>query len=193
MTRVYTRTGDAGDTGLFGGARVPKDALRVETYGTVDELNAILGVARGHSADPDVADIIRCLQLDLFTIGADLAAPQDVESKGEISTPRMPAEWIDGLEKTIDRLQRQVTPLRTFILPGGTVCSAYLQLARAVCRRAERRAIALLRHEEANPCIPVYLNRLSDLLFVLARWANQRAQVEEIPWRPGTPGLENES
>ncbi len=193
MTRLYTRTGDAGETGLFGGARVSKDSIRVESYGTVDELNAILGVARRHSDDEEVAGIIHCIQMDLFTVGADLAAPSGVETKGGVTTPRMPTEWIDGLEKTIDRLQKQVEPLKTFILPGGTLCSAYLHLARAVCRRAERRVVTLLDHEEANPCIPVYLNRLSDLLFVLARFANQRAGRREIPWQPGAPGLQNQS
>ncbi|NOZ06290.1 MAG: cob(I)yrinic acid a,c-diamide adenosyltransferase [Chloroflexi bacterium] len=183
MTQTYTRTGDAGETGLFGGARVPKNSLRVETYGTLDELNALLGVARAHSDDEEVAGIIHCIQMDLFTVSADLATPSDIQSKGRIAVPRMPTGWIDGLEKTIDRLEAELAPLRVFILPGGTLCSAYLHLARTVCRRAERRVLTLLEFEEANPCIPVYLNRLSDLLFVLARWANHRSQVEETPWQ----------
>jgi len=116
MTQTYTRTGDAGETGLFGGVRVPKNSIRVETYGTLDELNALLGVARAHSEDEEVAGVIHCIQMDLFTVGADLATPSGTQSKGEIVVPRMPTEWIDGLEKTIDRMEAELAPLRVFMV-----------------------------------------------------------------------------
>ncbi len=177
--KIYTRTGDRGETSLFGGQRVPKDHLRVEAYGTVDELNACLGWARTLLPPGEVADVVEAVQNDLFTLGADLATPEE-----GAEVPRVPAAWVERLEGWIDRAQERVPPLRSFVLPGGAPAAAALHLARTVCRRAERRVVALARTEPVNPELIRYLNRLSDLLFVLARQANREAGVPEPPWRP---------
>ncbi len=179
MPKIYTRTGDDGTTGLFGGRRVPKDDLRIETYGTVDELNALLGVARAQSPDADLDAILQTIQEELFLLGADLATPIDQQNP---SVPRMEKERTAGLERMIDRTEQTLEPLRFFILPGGHPCAAHLHHARTVCRRAERLAVRLAAREPLNPAILPYLNRLSDLLFVLARAANRSAGREEIRW-----------
>ncbi len=179
MPKIYTRTGDDGTTGLFGGRRVPKDDLRIETYGTVDELNALLGVARAQSPDADLDAILQTIQEELFLLGADLATPIDQQNP---SVPRMEKERTAGLERMIDRTEQTLEPLRFFILPGGHPCAAHLHHARTVCRRAERLAVRLAAREPLNPAILPYLNRLSDLLFVLARAANRSAGRAEIRW-----------
>ena len=175
--KIYTRTGDGGDTSLFGGARVPKAALRVEAYGTVDELNAHLGRAVAECADLPVAATLREIQSDLFATGSDLATPSDHRNPTRLDPARIAA-----LEETIDRLEADLDPLKTFILPGGDPAAATLHIARTVCRRAERRTVALAAEEEIGEAPVVYLNRLSDLLFVMARWVNARRGVDDVAW-----------
>lgn len=179
--RIYTRGGDAGETGLGTGARVPKDCARVEAYGTVDELNAHLGVARAALGDADLATLLQRIQGELFEMGADLAAPDEAPERR--SVPRVSPEQVTALEREIDRLEAGLEPLRNFILPGGSAAGAALHVARCVCRRAERRVAALAQAEEVNHHCLAYLNRLSDLLFVMARAANAREGAEETLWR----------
>jgi cob(I)alamin adenosyltransferase len=190
-TRIYTKTGDRGETGLFGGRRVAKDDARVEAYGTADELNAVLGVALSQCTDQELAADLRSIQEDLFQLGADLATPPDESTRrGRISIRRIDSASAERLEGMIDRWEAQLPPLQTFILPGGHPVAAALHQARAVCRRAERRCVTLRRSEAegAAPDVPdmvaIYLNRLSDLLFVLSRAANSRHGVADVPWTP---------
>ena len=179
--KIYTKTGDKGDTSLFGGQRVPKDALRIEAYGTVDELNSVLGVVRADNANSDIDKILGQVQNQLFNLGADLATPRANEKK---SIKRIEPKDAHALEKFIDSLEPKLKPLRSFILPGGLPTAARLQFARTVCRRAERIVVRLSRNEDIGEHITVYLNRLSDLLFVLARYANHVANVPETRWKP---------
>lgn len=179
--KIYTKTGDKGETGLIGGTRVSKSALRVEAYGEVDELNAVLGYARAKVTDESIKGQLSDIQRDLFAIGAQLADPRgQVEKKAEkaaVSEAR-----VKELEALIDRYDSMLSPLRSFILPGGAEAGAILHLARAVCRRAERRVVALSKEAPLPPVLLIYVNRLSDLLFILARAVNRQAGVEEIPW-----------
>lgn len=184
--KIYTKTGDEGKTGLFGGQRVSKDAPRVEAYGTVDELNAILGVVATMLDDPHLLERVRHIQADLFVLGADLATPADA-GKAAAWVPRLTAADIQRLETWIDEAEAELEPMKTFILPGGTPAAAQFHLARTVCRRAERRVVSLEHFEPITPEVRIYLNRLSDLLFVWARLVNQRAGVQDIPWTPPTP------
>lgn len=181
--RIYTRTGDAGETGLFGGGRVPKDHSRVEAYGAVDELNAALGVARSLGLPSDLDLLAGRIQEDLLVLGADLATPADTGVRQD--RVRRISEGAPGeLEREIDRCEAELPPLQTFILPGGCPAGAALHLARTICRRAERRGVGLVRAGDSAPAPLIYLNRLSDLLFVMARLANSRANRPEKPWRP---------
>lgn len=182
--KVYTRTGDDGTTGLFAGGRVSKSHPRVESYGTVDELNSVLGLARSATDDPALDAILADLQNELFRLGADLATPlTDKPDKPHVL--RMPAGAATRLEAVIDACETDLTPLTNFILPGGCVAAAHVHHARTVARRAERLTVAFAESgERLNPEIVTYLNRLSDLLFVLGRWANQRAGAAEVIWRP---------
>lgn len=173
VTRVYTKTGDAGETSLVDGSRVGKDDLRVAAYGDVDELNSVLGLARAGNEEPEIGAILERLQNDLFIVGADLATPMGT------AVPRVGAEMIAELEGLIDRLLEELEPLKEFILPSGTVAGSTIHLARTVARRAERVVVALGRREEINAAALIYLNRISDLLFVLARVANKRAGATE--------------
>lgn len=185
--RIYTRTGDTGETGLFGGQRVSKDHLRVETYGTVDELSSALGLARSLAQDEELSTLLFRIQHDLFTLGADLATPEvEAPLRGRVSVPRTLPAMADALEREIDRLDAQLPPLTRFILPGGSPFASALHLARAVCRRAERIAVSLSHAESINAEILRYLNRLSDLLFVMARIANQRLGEPDVIWEPGS-------
>ena len=183
--KIYTKTGDAGETSLFGGARVPKDALRIEAYGTVDELNSALGVVRSLKPDKEIDAIIARLQEDLFVLGADLATPL---SKDSAKIPRIQLSHAEQIEKIIDSLESRLQPLTTFILPGGSPTAAHLHAARTVCRRAERLVVKLSHEQNLGPSPLVYLNRLSDLLFVLARVANQMDGEREVPWGGGGKG-----
>jgi cob(I)alamin adenosyltransferase len=179
--RIYTRTGDAGETGLIGGKRVRKDDLRVAAYGDVDELNAVLGLARTEDGEAARSALLRRIQRELFALGAQLADPS-----GRVGSRKakalIGARAIRDLEKAIDARQRRLPPLKAFLLPGGSAPGALLHLARTVCRRAERSIAALDRREKLDPRILVYVNRLSDLLFVLAREANHRASQREDLW-----------
>jgi cob(I)alamin adenosyltransferase len=179
--KIYTKTGDRGETGLIGGARVLKSAPRVEAYGEVDELNALVGTIMATSADKTMKDALLAIQRDLFAIGAQLADPgARVEKKAPKAA--VGEERVKELEGIIDKYEATLPPLKSFILPGGVETGALLHLARAVCRRAERRMVALGQEAPIPPLLLVYINRLSDLLFVLARAANRHGGVEEIPW-----------
>jgi len=186
--KIYTRTGDAGETGLFGGRRVPKDDARVDAYGEVDELNSTLGLAILHlegAGQGEMAEGMRQVQSDLFTIGANLATPAPEDGGRESAhIPRLDPARIDALEAWIDAGDAELEPLKTFVLPGGSPGAAVLHLARTVCRRAERRVVTLARGAHVAPEHVRYLNRLSDLLFTLARVANHRAGVPDVPWAP---------
>ncbi|MBW3623016.1 MAG: cob(I)yrinic acid a,c-diamide adenosyltransferase, partial [Armatimonadetes bacterium] len=161
--KLYTKTGDAGQTSLFGGKRVDKDELRVEAYGTVDELNAVLGVAAAHLRELPLEQEIHAIQSDLFDLGADLATPPDASPAASGWTKRIQPEQIHRLEEWIDRFQAETEPLAHFVLPGGSPGGAALHLARTVCRRAERRVVSLAKAEAVTPEAIIYLNRLSDL------------------------------
>ena len=205
--KIYTRTGDEGQTGLFGGPRVSKDDLRIEAYGTTDELNSVLGAARaalsdhapgpfdepertGEAADPtspshwstSLDSWLERIQNELFDLGADLATPLDAKAH----VHRMEQDWIDALETDIDRLDGGLAPLTAFILPGGSHVAAQLHVARTICRRAERKVISLAKRDDINLLCAVYLNRLSDALFVAARLANDRLGVEDHTWTSAT-------
>jgi cob(I)alamin adenosyltransferase len=180
--KIYTKTGDQGTTGLFGGGRVDKDHPRVEAYGDVDELNAALGLARAIELMPRIDEVLVPLQRDLFAIGALLATPDRDKMHEQLAKARVDDARIAELERAIDDGERELEPLRAFILPGGTPKSAALHVARTVCRRAERRVVALRREVELPQLVVIYLNRLSDLLFVLARVANRRAGAGEVTW-----------
>jgi cob(I)alamin adenosyltransferase len=182
LAKIYTRRGDDGSTGLFGGPRVRKDDLRVAGYGDVDELNSALGVAREELlAQPDLLAFVDALQSELFTLGAELATPDAKSAPKEV--PRMTAAHVARLEREIDRLTAELPEMKNFILPGGSRAGAALHLCRTVCRRAERAVVALAVHAEVSAQALAYLNRLSDLLFVMARAANLRAGGREIPWK----------
>lgn len=179
--KIYTRTGDKGETGLFDGTRVSKADPRVEAYGAVDETNALLGVAAANTTDAEVRGILQDLQRDLFAVGAQLADPKwGVKARKEKT--RLTEARVAELEALIDRAEAELPPLKQFILPGGSPVGAVLHLARTVCRRAERRIVALAATMAVSPLLLTYVNRLSDLLFVLARLASRRASTEELPW-----------
>ncbi|MEW5743155.1 MAG: cob(I)yrinic acid a,c-diamide adenosyltransferase [Myxococcota bacterium] len=188
--KIYTKTGDSGDTALFGGGRVGKEDARVEAYGQVDELNAALGVARAEGLGAMDA-LAQSIQEQLFTLGSLLATPAG--SKAAKAIPVMRPEWVTAMEQAIDGFDVELKPLTTFILPGGTKAAAALHLARTICRRVERRVVPLARADKVGPEVVVYLNRLSDLLFTMARVANHRAGVADTPWvapkdPPSPPG-----
>jgi cob(I)alamin adenosyltransferase len=180
--KIYTKTGDDGRTGLFGGGRVEKDHVRVEAYGDVDELNALIGAARAVEIMPRVDEILAPIQRDLFAIGALLATPHPEKHREQLEKARLSDKRVAQLEQAIDDGEEELEPLTAFILPGGTAKASALHVARTVCRRAERSIIRLQRTDEVPQVVIVYLNRLSDLLFVLARVANKRAGAGEVTW-----------
>lgn len=180
--KIYTKTGDTGETSLFGGARVRKNSLRIESYGTVDELNAVLGIALTYVDNPEIKVILVRLQNELFTLGSDLAAPLDKGNKGFV-IPRVEEDMITTLERDIDDLTDKLPELRNFILPGGRRGASYLHFARTVCRRAERAVTALAEQDDIGGYIIKYINRLSDLLFVLARYENHVNGTPDIAWQ----------
>lgn len=180
--KIYTRTGDAGSTGLFGGGRVPKDHIRVEAYGDVDELNAAIGMARAVEMMPRIDEVLVPIQRDLFAIGALLATPDREKMETQLAKARIDDTRIAELERAVDDAEEELDPLKSFILPGGTPKSAALHVARTVCRRAERHVVRLQHEEDLPPLAVIYLNRLSDLLFTLARLANRRAGAGEVTW-----------
>lgn len=180
--KIYTKTGDEGETGLFGGERVPKDHRRVAAYGDVDELNAAVGLARA-TAPVDFEDsLLQTIQRDLFTVGAELATPDPARLAKALGGPPLGDAEVTALEQAIDRLDAGLPPLKAFILPGGAPKGAAFHVARTVCRRTERTVVGLARETPVSSAIRHYLNRLSDLLFVLARAANARAGAGDLPW-----------
>jgi cob(I)alamin adenosyltransferase len=195
ITRVYTRTGDGGETALVGGRRVAKDAPRIEAYGTIDELNAIIGLARVFNAENSkkgnlkqgkdhrwLDEVFRRIQNELFDLGSELATPEDAVYEG---MHRVGEAEVTALEKLMDGCQKDLKPLKSFVLPGGGPVGGFLHQARTVCRRAERRVLALARSETVSPWPLRYVNRLSDLLFVLSRWVGQRLGETEYLWERG--------
>lgn len=180
ITKVYTRTGDDGTTGLGTGARVAKDAPRIEAYGDVDELNSCLGVALASGLDGRLVGAFTPIQNELFHLGADLCIPE--EEKDRHRGPIIEARHVEALEALMDELSEELDPLENFILPGGSPGAAALHVARAVCRRAERRLVSLAREEPVGPLVVAYLNRLSDALFVAARYENKQKGVSDIVW-----------
>lgn len=180
--KIYTRTGDEGDTGLFGGGRVGKDHTRVDAYGEVDELNAVVGFARAVRDEPRIDGQLEQIQRDLFAIGALLATPDLAKMRLQLDKARLDERRVAELERAIDDADAELAPLKAFILPAGTPKAAALHVARTVCRRAERRVVHLAREVEIPGVVVVYLNRLSDLLFTLARLANRLAAVPDTEW-----------
>jgi cob(I)alamin adenosyltransferase len=178
--KIYTKTGDTGETSLFDNTRVLKSDARVDAYGEVDELNACLGVARAAGMDVDLTEALQQIQKDLFALGARLADPS-VRIAGRVTKAAVAQQDIERLEQLIDDLETELPPLRRFILPGGCEAGAALHLARTVCRRAERRVVALGTGQD-EPILVIYLNRLSDLLFVMARAVNHRSRLPEVEW-----------
>ncbi len=180
--KIYTKSGDDGKTGLFHGPRVSKDDARIEAYGTVDELSSVLGMARSNGLPEDIDTTLERIQHQLFSLGAELATP-DPSEHGTALISSTETDWI---EETIDRLDGQLEPLTTFILPAGTPAAASLHHARVVCRRAERRVVTLSRATELSTEALTYLNRVGDLLFVMARYANFAAGKSDVPWQRTT-------
>jgi cob(I)alamin adenosyltransferase len=178
--KIYTKTGDKGDTGLFGGARVSKSSQRVSAYGDVDELNSVLGVVTAHTSDAEAIERMRQIQSDLFVLGAELAKNPDKQV--DLGMPLLADNDIERLERLIDTLDEALPALKTFILPGGTQSAAFLHLARTTCRRAERSVVHLAKSEPVRAELVRYLNRLSDLLFTMARADNARAGTPDVPW-----------
>ena len=178
--KIYTKTGDAGETSLYGGKRVSKNDLRIEAYGTIDELNSVIGICIALKQSKKVEQFLIKIQNQLFVLGADLASPVSQTKCRKI--PRIKDEDVKYLEKSIDEVEKNNEPLRSFILPGGALISAYLHFARTVCRRAERRVVHLMKSEHVGKLPTIYLNRLSDFLFVLARWVNKTKKIAETKW-----------
>lgn len=177
--KIYTKTGDDGTTSLFSGGRVLKNHLRVEAYGTIDELNSVLGVARAHHAHPRTDTWITKVQRQLFNLGADLATPLDAKADWVV---RMDAATVAWLEQSIDEMTDELPELKNFILPGGSLAAANIHVARTICRRAERIVVDLQAQEPIGDHVVNYLNRLSDFLFTLARWENMQAGIPEDKW-----------
>jgi cob(I)alamin adenosyltransferase len=177
--KIYTKTGDDGTTALFGGERIRKDSLRVECYGTVDELNSIIGLVQTETLEISVSELLQKIQNQLFSLGGELATPEDKIEKNKILLGR---DSILLLENSIDKYEDKLEPLKQFILPCGTKGASLLHFARSVCRRAERLVTSLSKNEKISDLILIYLNRLSDLLFVLARFENSVKKVKDIPW-----------
>jgi cob(I)alamin adenosyltransferase len=180
--KIYTKTGDEGDTGLFGGGRVPKDHPRVEAYGEVDELNSAIGIARAAAPMALFDELLESIQRDLFAIGGQLASPDPEKVRRALEKAGLSEERVAVMERAIDEADRELPPLTAFVLPAGSAKAAALHLARTVCRRAERSVVGLSRDTAVPPLFVVYLNRLSDLLFTLARLANHREGVQETKW-----------
>jgi cob(I)alamin adenosyltransferase len=189
LSRIYTKTGDKGDTALGDGSRVPKNHPRVTAYGTVDELNAALGVLLAENPGAAEADLLRTIQNDLFDVGADLCVPES-QTESSRQPLRIDPGQVKRMEQAIDRLNESLQPLTSFVLPGGRKAAAWCHLARTICRRAERDVVALSQGEPLNPQVVIYLNRLSDLLFVLARVYNDGGREDRL-WEPGKTRQEN--
>lgn len=179
--KIYTKTGDNGETGLFGGERVSKNSLRIEAYGTIDELNSFLGLTITEVCDKSVKELLINIQNKLFVLGSDLATPIN-EKTSKLNITRVPKKFYRDLEKSIDKFENKLEPLKNFILPGGTKSATMLHVCRTVARRAERRVVALNNTVKVGQNIIIFLNRLSDLLFVLARYENKCQNVLDTKW-----------
>lgn len=177
--KIYTKTGDEGDTKLFGGQKIKKSNKRIQTYGDIDELNAVLGITLAHINTPSLKNIILALQNELFILGSDLATPIE-QSIGNKTIPRIKEEMVLNLEELIDKHEEQIPPIRNFILPNGTITASFLHMARTITRRAERSIVALMEEESINKTVLKYVNRLSDLFFVLARFDNCKNGILEV-------------
>jgi len=186
--KIYTKTGDKGTTGLFGGTRVPKHHLRIESYGTVDELNSYIGLVKDQAIDNDTKTTLIKIQNDLFTLGSMMATPSEKETlkNGEqrLNIPEVDTKSVTYLEKEINKMNEKLPKMTHFILPGGHTTVSYCHIARCVCRRAERLSVSLHQQEGINPIILTYLNRLSDFLFMLARKLSKDLSVQEVKWIP---------
>ena len=180
--KIYTKGGDKGETGLFGGERVPKNSQRIEAYGTIDELNSFIGQAVTEVKSEEVKELLISIQSQLFTAGSDLATPRS-EKNDKYNIPRVPIEFYENAEIQIDKFEAELEPLKNFILPGGSKAAALLNICRTTCRRAERRVVALKSTEEIGDNIIIFLNRLSDLFFVLARYENMISGIPDTIWK----------
>jgi len=178
MVKIYTKTGDDGSTGLIGGKRIRKSSSRIIAYGTVDELNSSLGIVLSSKLDEDIADLLTRIQNDLFVVGSDLANP-DLK----ITSSRITEEMIKFLEENIDELEKELSPITYFILPGGDQVASQVHMARAISRRAETTIVHLAEIEEINKACQIYMNRLADLLFIIARVINKRKMIKDIAWK----------
>jgi cob(I)alamin adenosyltransferase len=180
--KIYTKSGDKGETGLFGGERVPKNSPRIEAYGTIDELNSFIGLGIIEVKSLEVKNLLEKIQNELFTVGSDLATPYNIDEKHKIL--RVPQEFYINAEKAIDKFDAEIEPLKNFILPGGTKSASLLHICRTICRRAERNVVALNNSVKVGDNIVIFLNRLSDLFFVLARYENHLAGNQDVKWLP---------
>ena len=181
--KIYTKTGDGGETGLFGGERVSKSSLRIEAYGTIDELNSFIGLAVTEISDAEIKALLNRIQDLLFTVGSDLATP-DTEKNRKLNIPRVPEDYWREAEKAIDFFEEKLEPLKNFILPGGSKGSACLHICRTVARRAEREVVRLNNTVPVGENIIIFLNRLSDLFFVLSRYENKVSGIPDTKWNP---------
>jgi cob(I)alamin adenosyltransferase len=180
--KIYTKGGDKGETGLYGGERVSKDSLRIETYGTVDELNSFIGLTLGEVSDSEIKKLLKQIQNTLFILGSDLSTPDNKKNKAH-QIPRIKKSNYEEIEREIDKFDARLDELRNFILPGGSKGATLLHICRTVCRRAERRVVSLKNKVNLNPDIIILLNRLSDLFFVLARYENKISGTEDVKWQ----------
>ncbi len=181
MTKIYTKTGDRGDTGLFGGGRVSKDSKRIEAYGTVDELNTFIGLTIVEIKNDEITKLLQKIQNELFVLGSNLATP-DIDKNKKLKIPKITEKMIKDAEEAIDHFEEKLEPLKNFILPGGSKGAALLHICRTICRRAERKTVALNLSEKINDSLIIYLNRLSDLFFVLARYENLISDIPDVKW-----------
>jgi cob(I)alamin adenosyltransferase len=183
--KIYTKGGDKGETGLFGGERVPKNSIRIEAYGTIDELNSFISLVLQEAKSEDVKELLNTVQNQLFTVGSDLATPVN-EKNQKYKVPRVPKEFFEYAEKQIDKFDAELEPLQNFILPGGTKAACLLNICRTICRRAERKVVRLNASSEVGENVLIFLNRLSDLFFVLARYENMISGIPDTIWKnPG--------
>ncbi|HED05807.1 MAG TPA: cob(I)yrinic acid a,c-diamide adenosyltransferase [Ignavibacteria bacterium] len=180
--KIYTKTGDKGETGLFGGVRISKSSERIDAYGTIDELNSFIGLTITEIKDEEILILLEKIQNQLFSTGSDLSTPYNLKNR-KLNIVRVQESYSEEIEKEIDKFEEKLLPLKNFILPGGTKSAAFLHVCRTICRRAERKAVSLSKREKVNNNIITYLNRLSDLFFVLSRYENKIANIPDVIWQ----------